>query len=133
MDFFLVNKNVVDRLVYEWKTNKSLIIAYDYDDTVYDYHNKGRTYQNVIDLLRRCAKIGAYFIVSTCCDKAKEVSIREFLVKNEIPFDSVNENSPKTPFEGRKIYANILLDDRAGLATAYKCLLKEVKIMEDSI
>lgn len=122
IDPFLVDETCVQRILKEWKEHGKLIIAYDYDNTVFDYYKKGYTYDRVIALLKRCQKIGAHFIVfSTCTDPQYPVMI-EYLNKHEIPFDKINENLDFVTFVGRKVYFNILLDDRAGLSAAYNIL-----------
>ncbi len=127
-DYYLDNENVIDRLIREWKQYKKIIIAYDFDDTVFDFWKKGRTYTDVITLLQRCEKIGAYFIVFTANDDIE--MIKKYLTENKIPFDKINENMEFIKFTSRKIYYNILLDDRSGLQSAYECLLKIVKQIE---
>lgn len=130
MDYYLNQNNTNDRLINEWFTYGKIIIAYDFDDTVYDFHNKGRTYEEVINLLRECKKVGAYLIVFTSCNDDKRQFIKNYLEENNIPYDDINEHAPFTPFNGRKIYYNILLDDRAGLPSAFETLkvaLEEVK------
>jgi hypothetical protein len=121
-DHYLDNKNVENRLIEEWLKYGKIIIAYDFDDTVYDYHQKGRSYTDVIELLRYCKKIGAYFMVFTSCDESQYPKITKYLTDNDIPFDTINENLPFVTFTGRKCYYNILLDDRAGLPSAYEAL-----------
>ena len=63
MDYYLDDNNAVNRLVEEWRKYGKIIIGYDFDDTVFDFHQKGRTYKNVMNLLRECKKLGAYLIV----------------------------------------------------------------------
>lgn len=130
-DQFLNHKNVVDRLVKEWRQYGKLIIAYDFDDTVYDYHKRGSTYDNVLELLKRCAKAGAHFIVFTACHEGQYRKITDYLDSNDLPYDTINKNLDFIPFTGRKVYYNILLDDRAGLESAYKALLEAVTIIEE--
>lgn len=102
---------------------KKLIIAYDFDNTVYDYHKKGHTYDDVVALLRKAKQFGCYLIVFTSAEKERYPDIKKYLRDNNIPYDSINENCPDTSnFKGRKIYYNILLDDRAGLISAYRIL-----------
>ena len=132
-DPYLDDAKVEERLLNEWRQHNNLIIAYDFDYTVYPYTNTGHTYFQVIELLRRCKKVGATFIVSTAASPSRYQSISEYLTANDIPFDYINENTPLTPFAGRKVYANILLDDRAGLSSAYRNLLNVVQIMEQDI
>jgi len=131
MDYYLNDENVINRLIKEWNKYGKLIIAYDYDNTVYDYHKLGYTFENVISLLKRAKSIGANFIVFTCCNENKYDDIKKYLIINNIPFDKINENIDGVDFGGRKVYYNILLDDRAGLSSAYNCLLKVVETIEN--
>jgi hydroxymethylpyrimidine pyrophosphatase-like HAD family hydrolase len=126
---YLNPNNVVERLVIEWKKYGKLVIAYDFDNTVYDYHKQGHIYDEVIQLLRECHKQGAFLTVFTACADEKFPWIKEFLTENNIPFDAINESPDYIPFSGRKIYYNILLDDRAGLQSAYEDLKMALTIV----
>lgn len=121
-DPYLNDDNVVRRLLDEWNQYGILIIAFDYDNTVYDYHNNGVEFPRVIALLRECKLIGAHIVCFTSCDESRYGDIREYLKSKEIPCDAINETPDFIPFKGRKVYFNILLDDRAGLASAYQTL-----------
>jgi hypothetical protein len=44
MDFYLNPENSKNRLIEEYKTHGSLVVAFDFDDTVYDFHKKRRLY-----------------------------------------------------------------------------------------
>ena len=127
-DFYLNESNVVNRLIEEWKKYGKIIIAYDFDDTVYDFHEKGRIYNDMVSLLKRCKKVGAYFIVFTANNDIN--MIEAYLTGSNIPFDKINENMEFIKFTARKIYYNVLLDDRAGLKSAYDTLLTVVEYME---
>lgn len=129
-DPYLNTRRVVDRLIEEWEKYGSLIIAVDYDDTLFDFHKKGYTYDNVIELLRRCKAFGAKIIIFTCCGPDQHEDITAYLQANEIPFDAINEDLLPQPFKGRKVYYNHMLDDRAGLMSAYMDLLAAVHYME---
>lgn len=120
-DRFLNPTNAYQRLKEEFLKYGKLIIAYDFDSTVYDYHHTGETYERVIDLLRRY-KDHAYLIVFTSSDEDRFEFIRGYLRENDIPFDAVNEDAPHITFTGRKLYYNIMLDDRAGLSECYDLL-----------
>lgn len=50
MDFYLQSNNSYNRLEEEFKKYGKLIFCVDFDDTIYDFHKKGRTYENVISL-----------------------------------------------------------------------------------
>lgn len=120
MDHYLDNAHVTERLLAEYRQYGSLVVAYDFDNTVYDYHQKGWQFPRVSNLLRELKEIGCYLIVFTA--NANTGFVTDYLQQNQIPFDSINENPPFYPSEARKIYYNILLDDRAGLRQCYDVL-----------
>jgi hypothetical protein len=64
MDFYLNPENSKNRLIEEYKTHGSLVVAFDFDDTVYDFHKKRRLYNDVIDLLKKLKSINCYLICS---------------------------------------------------------------------
>lgn len=130
MDYYRDPKHVVTRLVKEWNQHGKIIIAYDFDNTVYDYHNEGHSYDDVISLLKECKEFGAYLIVFTAKEESEYPEMIHYLNSIELPFDAINENLSITPFKGRKIYYNILLDDRAGLSSAYKDLKEALNKMK---
>jgi hypothetical protein len=105
------------RLLHEYNQYKSLVIAYDLDNTLYDFHKKGETYTMVMDLLKELKSIGCYMICFTA--NSDKDFVLKYLTDNEIPFDAINENPPFFKCEERKIYFNALLDDRAGLQQVY--------------
>lgn len=93
-----------------------IIVAYDFDNTVYDYHGRGHDYGEVIELIRRAKReAGVYLIVFTGNENTRFV--RTFLAEHDIPYDAINEQAPFAA-PARKIYYNLLLDDAAGLASA---------------
>ena len=63
-DPYLIENSSYKRLKDEYLKYGTLIIAFDFDSTVYDYHKKGDTFNNVINLLRKL-KDYAYLIVFT--------------------------------------------------------------------
>lgn len=97
--------------------NGKLIIAFDFDNTVYDYHGKNYIFPTVDRLLRTAKEQGHTLICYTANEDEKFVY--NYLKDNNIPFDFIN-NSPVG--NGKKLYYNILLDDRAGLKSACNIL-----------
>ncbi|WP_370086917.1 hypothetical protein [Ekhidna sp.] len=112
-----------NRLRNDYLKHKSLFVAYDYDNTVYDFHGHGISYEKIIELLRECKSLGFTMILFTGNEGEKLNAILEDLKRREIPFDLINENPL---MKTRKPYYNILLDDRAGLKESYKHLKKLV-------
>lgn len=128
---YLSDTACVFRLVDEYKKYGSLVIAYDFDNCVYDYHSKGHNYIEIINLLKEAKEINCYLIVFTA-EKDLE-KVRENLKRKEIPFDAINETPPFFKSDSRKIYFNLLLDDRAGLLSAYKQLRETINIIKNKI
>ncbi len=130
-DPFLNDYKAIERLVMDYVKYGQLIIAYDYDNTVFDYHKRGDTFNLVMELLRECKEY-AKFIVYTHSDDDRHGEIIEYLDKHEIPWDTINEgiifvNDKK---EGKLFYSHFL-DDRAGLRSAYLVLDKALQVIKE--
>jgi len=130
MDVYLNKDSSYNRLYEEYNKYGTLIIAVDFDDTLFDFHNKGGDYSQLHQLIRDLYKINCYIIVWTGNENIS--LIRDFMIENYIPYHSINENhvifKDKNP---RKIYANVYLDDRGGLKQVYKELSKLIKIINN--
>ena len=113
---YLDHDTCVKRLLEWHEKNGRLIVAYDFDNTVYDYHHKGHDYSEVVDLIRRAKQAGCYLIVFT--GNEDSTLVRGFLDENSIPYDQINEQAPFVLTTARKIYYNLLLDDAAGLLSS---------------
>lgn len=131
-DPYVVDIVSIQRLVNEWVNHKSLIIAYDYDNTVFDYHNLGYEFDFVIDLLRESKKYGAKFIVYSCSPVSRYNEMSEYLNSSNIPFDTINENIIELHGGGGKLFYNIFLDDRAGLKSACSILGAALTVMKQN-
>lgn len=130
IDRYLNEQQCVDRLLNEWERYGILIVAYDYDHTVFDYSKNGDTYENIVRLLRKLKRMGCHLVVFTSCDETRFPDIKKYLDDNDIPFDSINETPDFIPFKGRKIYYNALLDDRAGMSAMYRILSEVTEIVD---
>ncbi len=128
LDEYLTPGASVSRLVAEYYKHKSLCIGFDFDGTVHDYHKKGFTFTYVIQLLRDLKEIGCTLVCWTCY--RDHGFIAKYLEDNDIPFDSINTDGIKLPWETRKPYFSALLDDRAGLIQVYNDLAELVKIVK---
>ncbi|WP_162996932.1 hypothetical protein [Mucilaginibacter kameinonensis] len=117
MDQYLQPNQSYLRLVDDYKKHGTLIVAFDFDNTVYDFHGTGNSYRYMTDLLRRCNKAGFYLICFTA--NSDTLAIIDYLKANDIPYNAINENPPFFQCDSPKVYYNILLDDRAGLIQAY--------------
>jgi len=128
---YLSDTACVYRLLDEYKKYGSLVIAYDFDNCVFDYHSKGHNYIEIINILKEAKEINCYLIVFTA--EKDLIKVKDVLNSLEIPFDAINENPPFFKSDARKIYFNLLLDDRAGLYSAYLQLKETITIIKNKI
>ena len=119
---FLTSDFTYNRLLKEYQQYGSIVVAFDFDNTVFDYHKQGLDCSEIIDLLQKLKSINCFLIVWTA--NADTDFVRQYCETQAIPFDAINENSPFFTSHSRKIYYNELLDDRAGLTESYMRLLK---------
>lgn len=119
----------LERLKNEYDKYGKLIVAFDFDNTIYDFHKNGGDYSEVIDLLKECIKLEFDLILFTVDEDPNKVSEKvRWLVSNDLwSYKSSHFFVNTGPlFSGsRKPYYNILLDDRAGLEESYN-ILKQV-------
>lgn len=134
MDKYLIIDSSYDRLLLEYKKYNSIIVAVDYDDTLFDFHNVGGSYEMVKQLIRDLHSIGCKIIIWTGNEDID--SIKNYLNLNNVPYDLINDNLQingkyVSGKDSRKIYANVYIDDRAGLIQVYKDLCRLVKQIKD--
>lgn len=105
------------RLLKEWEEHKKIIIGVDYDDTIFPWKfTSQEDCDKVIEELIRCKNTGAYITIFTCSNVDRFDEIREYCKSKGLKIDSINENPISLPYGNvNKIYANIFIDDRAGL------------------
>jgi len=127
MDAYLKHNKSFLRLLEEYKKHGGLAIAFDFDDTVYDYHGKGHTYELVIELLRELQILGCTLICWTA-NKDHE-HVEKYLTENNIPYSGINIDVIDLGWTSRKPFYNALLDDRAGLDSVYRDLKLLVEII----
>ena len=123
----LSHDDQVERLRCEKAAHGSLFIAFDFDSTIFDYHNIGQCVADVISLLKQCSDDGHKMILLTSNeDEEKLAFIRYYCKHYGIRIDYVNEN-PEVCKGCRKPYYNILIDDRAGINEACEVLDEVIK------
>lgn len=124
----------VARLVREYAAHRRLILAVDFDDTVFDFHGQGHVYDEAINLVVDAQKAGFYIVLFTGAPPERWPEQREYLSELGIVVDSINTNPIELPF-GRhgKIFYNHLLDDRAGLGQACIILRRTLDILRSIV
>lgn len=110
--------NLLDRLIEAHSKYGSIIIAVDYDDTIFDYTGSGDTSNYVFDLVLKCKELAKARVILFTCREGLALNAAIFSCKEKgLKFDSVNENLPEVVlgYVSRKPFYNVLLDDRSGL------------------
>lgn len=108
----------VERLYKEWSQHGKIVIAVDFDSTIYPWHtiDNKEDMNKVINLLQVAANTGAYIVIFTCSDPSRYEEIQKYCDSLKIPINTINTNPIDLPYgKHGKVYANIYLDDRAGL------------------
>ena len=127
-DEYLIPNSSFLRLYEEYKKYGSLVIAYDFDNTVYDFHKKGVSYWQVITLLQKLKSLNCICICFTANEN--EQFVRNYCKQFNIPLDKLNENPDFFKSDSKKIYYNAFLDDRAGLLQVYTELVLLINLIE---
>lgn len=125
------NKGAVERLIKEYETHGKLVVGFDFDNTIFDVHNNGCNYSNIINILKECKALGFILCLYT-------LELREEWLKWKIDYckhfgiepDYVND-SPILQ-GAKKPFFNILLDDRAGLESAYLTLKTVINYINEN-
>ena len=128
MDYYLQAGASYARLEEEFRKYGKLIFCVDFDDTIFDFHKKGRTYNDLIQLLHRWEPYSEV-IIFTGNGEGTHQMIEEYLGEHKIMHRGINCNA-SVAFPGRKIYANVYIDDRGGLIQVYNELLTLIEKIE---
>jgi hypothetical protein len=134
-----MKQRFIERLAEEWETHGKIIIAVDYDDTVSPYRywdeSAADQYHKIWHLLMECQQTGAYIVCHTACNPDRHDEIVGTFSKNGIKDVSINKTPIDLPYgkSGSKIYANIFLDDRAGLYEAIEILEEAMYIQRGKL
>jgi hypothetical protein len=127
MDEFLIPNASLKRLINEYIKYEQLIILVDFDNVLYDYYNIGSTHNMVIELVKEAKLIlNAEIVIWT--GNINIDFVKEYCTNNNIIFDGINEHSQKSvnyynklgSEPTRKIFGNILIDDRSGAIQVYQ-------------
>jgi hypothetical protein len=125
-DLYLQFDNFYQRLEKEYQKYGRLIIAVDFDDTIFDtYHHGQENFEEMISLLKRWQNHSKIILWSCSLPERYPIMI-EFCNSYGLRVDAINENVEPVKYDHlnhcRKIYANVYLDDRAGMLWAKEAL-----------
>jgi hypothetical protein len=127
MDEFLIPNASFKRLWQEYNKYPQLVVCVDFDNTLYDFHKKGFTYPLVKQLVRDLKRKLNFYVIIWTGNQDIDLVV-QYCKDNDIPFDSINEDSPQSmelyrkngDLPPRKQFANVYLDDRISLEQTYK-------------
>ena len=106
----------LERLEEEWKTYNKIIIACDYDDTISPWKMQNRDFKRIFEVLITAKQTGAYVVIFTACKEDRYPEITKYCSDNGLEIDGINKTPIDLPYgNDKKIYANVFIDDRAGL------------------
>ena len=104
-----------EKLKGVYDEHNNIILAVDFDDTIYDWKSVGLSCDYVVDLVKRCQnKLNAKVMLFTCrIDHHLDFAVKHC---NEIGLNlwGINYN-PDHGFTNGKPFYNVLLDDKACL------------------
>lgn len=121
---YLKNKCCVDRLVRAYDERKDLVIAFDFDNTIFDVHDTGDTYFKVIHLLVMCQALGLTLVLFSCREGTRLLDATTYCKSIGLFPKYINEYG-----HNKKPNYDILLDDRAGLKASVKILERVVETL----
>lgn len=96
-----------------------MILAIDFDGTIVEdqYPEIGKLVEGAKEVINRLHGEGYTIIIWTCRTGFHKAAAVEFLAKNGIKFDRINESCPGNLLkyggkDTRKVYADIYIDDK---------------------
>jgi len=123
------NKLAIKRLLSEYDEYGDLLIAFDFDSTLFDLYETGLNTRPIIDLVKKCQKLKLTTILWTAIVDEWSLTYKKRIVKDMgLNFTFYNESPVLN--NSRKPHFSILLDDRAGLKSAFEVLSAVVKAIE---
>lgn len=101
---------LLQKLLDQYYKHGSIIVAYDFDDTVYPYSLEVEELKDTVSLIKKLDSSGHTVYCYTSNTDIEKVTL--YLNYNRIPYYSIN----KSPVDsvGKQFY-NVLLDDKSGL------------------
>jgi hypothetical protein len=119
--------DLFNKLYGVYEQHQNLIIALDFDDTIFDWKNSGYDLEYIRDLVRRCQKhLNAKVILFTCREGLVLSEAIDYCNDQGIGLWGVNKNPDHPPTSSKPFY-NVLLDDKACLAEVAAVLERLLK------
>tara|TARA_R110000851_G_scaffold160786_1_gene304086 strand:+ start:11147 stop:11563 length:417 start_codon:yes stop_codon:yes gene_type:complete len=118
-----------ERLVNEWLEHGKIVLAVDYDDTIFHWrHRSQKECDETIRLVKWAQTTGAYVIIHSCSDDDRHDEMLAFCHFKGLEIDTINKNAIELPYgQQGKPYYNWQLCDRSGLQYASEVLEEAIK------
>lgn len=118
--------SAANRLYEEFQEHGNISVAFDFDNTIYDFHNTKLSHIiDCIDLLRKSVLLFDVTIW-TCSDTDRHAFIVDYLTRRNVCHNFlINDQLDKYKElnnHSRKPFFSLLLDDRAGLEHSMRVL-----------
>lgn len=130
-------EKLVSRLLKEWVKHGKIIIACDFDDTIRPWKDFSTTEdcEEVMASLKNACSLGATIVINTATTPNRYPQILSYCEQNNLVVEPViNKNPVELPYGNHgKIYANIFIDDRAGLSEALEILNEAARQLKQTI
>jgi hypothetical protein len=108
--------SLTDKIIDVYDKHGNIIIAVDFDDTIYNYSGQNFDTEYVIGLLKRAKTLlNAKLILFTCREGAFLENALSYCDDVGLSLDAVNTSLETYAYPSRKPFYNILLDDKASL------------------
>lgn len=130
MSKYFDREEVIKRLLHEYQKFGKILVAYDFDDTVFN-SDDGTSNEDIVELIIEIRPYthlivytaryyGSHDVYNDIRDGAGFVV--DWLKANNVSYDTINKNVVYISVEGRKVYYDAFLDDKAGLKETYETL-----------
>jgi hypothetical protein len=130
-------EKLVSRLLNEWIKHGKIIIACDFDDTIRPWKDfsTAEDSEEVMASLRNACSLGATIVINTATTPNRYPQILSYCEqKNLVVEPEINKNPVELPYGNHgKVYANIFIDDRAGLTEALEILDEAARRLRHTI
>ncbi len=118
-----------ERLVNEWLEHGKIVLAVDFDDTIFHWrHRSPEECDSTLKLVKWAQTTGAHIMIHSSSDYDRYEEIKEYCESKGLKIDSINANPIELPFGTQgKPYYNWQLCDRSGLQYASEVLEEAIK------
>jgi len=124
------NLGARERLLSDYKKYGQIVVGLDFDNTIYNHVGSQDEVNEVLQLILRCQALGFPICLFTAEPSSQKLSEKYNYLK-DLGINLTYINQSPLMKGTQKPFFSVLLDDRAGLESAYDALLYVVNYAED--